>query len=56
LTRALPIILSPDGRVMDGMPRVAKALMQAAKMISARQFARDPKPDHVGVEPDRLPY
>jgi len=51
-----PIILSSDGRVMDGMHRVAKALMQAAKTVLARQFAHDPKPDHVGIEPDRLPY
>lgn len=51
-----PIILAADGRVMDGMHRVAKALMEGRQEIEARQFPRDPEPDHVGREPRELPY
>ena len=53
---AFPIILSSDGGVMDGMHRVAKAAIAGHSTISARQFAQDPEPDYVGVEPDKLPY
>ena len=53
---AFPIILSSDGRVMDGMHRVAKAAMKGHASISARQFARNPEPDYVGMNPDELPY
>lgn len=53
---AFPIILSSDGGVMDGMHRVAKAAMEGRASIAARQFAEDPKPDHIGVDPDKLPY
>ena len=51
-----PIILSSDGRVMDGMHRVAKALMRGDQSIEAVRFANDPAPDYVGVSPDDLPY
>ena len=51
-----PIILSSDGRVMDGMHRVAKAAMEGRSSLSAKQFAQDPEPDYVGVDPDKLPY
>ena len=51
-----PIILSADGGVMDGMHRVAKALIQKVDSLPAKRFAQDPAPDHVGVEPDDLPY
>ena len=51
-----PIILSADGRVMDGMHRVAKALIQKVDALPAKRFAEDPAPDHVGVRPDDLPY
>jgi hypothetical protein len=50
-----PIILSSDGRVMDGMHRVCKALLLAHRDIEAVRFARDPEPDYIGVEPDKLP-
>jgi hypothetical protein len=53
---SFPIILSSDGRVMDGMHRVGKALLNGQVDIEAVRFVRDPKPDYVGVEPDRLPY
>ena len=51
-----PIILSQDGRVMDGMHRVCKALMEKRDTISAVQFETDPEPDYVGVSPEDLPY
>lgn len=51
-----PIILSSDGRVMDGMHRVAKALLLGRDRIEAVQFTNDPAPDFVGVQPEELPY
>jgi hypothetical protein len=53
---AYPIILAADGRVMDGMHRVAKALLHGRETIDAVQFEVDPPPDHVGRGPDDLPY
>ncbi len=53
---AYPIILGANRRVMDGMHRVAKAIMQGDAVIEAVQFARDPEPDYVGLEPEDLPY
>ena len=51
-----PIILSSDGRLMDGMHRVSKALLQGFKTIEAVRFVEDPKPDYIDVQPDDLPY
>ena len=51
-----PIILSSDGRVMDGMHRVCKAELLNRPTIEAVQFTADPEPDYVGVHPDELPY
>jgi hypothetical protein len=51
-----PIILSSDGRIMDGMHRVLKALMRGESHIRAVRFLTDPEPDFVGVDPDDLPY
>jgi hypothetical protein len=51
-----PIILSADGRVMDGMHRVAKAVLLRQATIEAVQFDVDPEPDYVDVRPDELPY
>lgn len=53
---AYPIILSSDGRAIDGMHRVAKAAMKGRSSIAARRFEVDPEPDHVGTDPDDLPY
>jgi len=50
------VILSSDGCVMDGMHRVAKAVLFGRTTIEAVQFADDPQPDYVGVRPDDLPY
>jgi hypothetical protein len=51
-----PIILSANGAVMDGMHRVARAVLQDRGDIDARQFDRDPEPDYVGLGPNDLPY
>jgi len=51
-----PIILSSDGRVMDGMHRVAKAALLGHETIDAVQFASDLEPDFVDVQPEDLPY
>jgi hypothetical protein len=51
-----PIVLAADGRVMDGMHRVIKALLAGKATIEAVQFRIDPEPDHVGIHPDELSY
>jgi hypothetical protein len=53
---SFPIILSSDGRVMDGMHRVAKAVLLGQATIEAVQFTGDPEPDYIGVHPHELPY
>lgn len=51
-----PVILSSDGRIMDGMHRVCKALLEGRGEIEAVRFAVDPDPDYVNVRPEDLPY
>jgi hypothetical protein len=41
---------------MDGMHRVAKAMLHGLNSIEAVRFEHDPEPDFVGVDPDNLPY
>ena len=53
---AFPIVLDPEGGVLDGMHRVGKALLQGLPTIAARRLPHLPPPDHVGVRPDDLPY
>jgi hypothetical protein len=53
---SFPIILSASGAVMDGMHRVAKAVLRGDTEIMAVQFDEDPEPDHVGLGPADLPY
>jgi hypothetical protein len=53
---AFPVILSSDGRVMDGMHRICKALLENRTEIEAVRFVRDPAPDYTGLHPDDLPY
>jgi len=53
---AFPVILSSDGRVMDGMHRICKALVEGLSDIEAVRFLQDPEPDYVGLHPDDLPY
>ena len=51
-----PIILAADGGVMDGRHRLAKALREGRSTVDVVQFLEDPPPDHVGKDPDDLPY
>ncbi len=51
-----PIILSNDGRVMDGMHRVCKALLEGESTIKAVRFEETIPPDFVGLEPGELSY
>jgi hypothetical protein len=53
---SFPVILSADGRVMDGMHRIAKAYLLGQTHVNAVRFKIDPEPDYVGVHPDDLPY
>lgn len=54
--RTYPIILCADGRVMDGMHRVAQALLHGDICIAARRFMVTPPPDHTDIMPADLPY
>lgn len=52
-----PIILGANGRVMDGMHRVARAILEGHNTIRAVRFETDPEPDYFSVaRPDELPY
>lgn len=51
-----PVILGCDGRVMDGMHRIAKALLQGREAISAVQFENEVEPDYRSCRPEDLPY
>ncbi len=53
---SFPIILGADGQLMDGMHRVAKAILAKSETIRAVQFVEQPDPDHRNVRPDELPY
>ena len=51
-----PIILSANGRVMDGMHRVCKAWLEGRNTIAAVRFPQTPEPDYVDTDVDALPY
>ena len=51
-----PIILSHDGRVMDGMHRIARALLEGHAEISAVRFPTPTEPDYRNCLPHELPY
>jgi hypothetical protein len=53
---AHPIILGPDGRVMDGMHRIARALLDGRESIAAVRLPVLPEPDYKDCHPDDLPY
>jgi len=53
---AFPIILASNGCVMDGMHRIAKAVLKGGEAIEAVQFEQDPEPDHVGLGPHDVSY
>ncbi|MEN8187418.1 MAG: hypothetical protein ABFR05_09840 [Bacteroidota bacterium] len=51
-----PIILSKNGKIMDGMHRVCKAFIMGLQEINAVQFTVDPKPDYKNVYAEDLQY
>ena len=51
-----PIILGSDDRVMDGMHRIAKAILEGHTSIRAVRFTEHPEPDHHNCQPNELPY
>lgn len=51
-----PILLGPDGGVMDGMHRIARALLEGRDAIAARRLPELPEADYRGCQPDELPY
>lgn len=53
---AYPIILCAEGRLMDGMHRVVKALVAGHIDIPAVRFAQTPPPDFINVALADLPY
>ena len=53
---AYPVILGPDGRVMDGMHRICRAILDGRSTIAAVVLAELPPPDHRNVRPEDLPY
>lgn len=50
-----PIILGHDDRVMDGMHRVARALIEGRSTIPAVRFSELPAPDFRNCRPGDLP-
>ena len=53
---SLPIILSADGEVLDGMHRIAKAVLSGYATVSAQHLSCNPDPDWLlpKAAPDRL--
>jgi hypothetical protein len=42
-----PVILSADGRLMDGGHRLARAWLEGRTEVTAQRFETDPAPDYV---------
>lgn len=50
-----PVILSPDGGVLDGIHRIAKAMAQGERTVKAVRIKEMPPPDEV-LSPDDPRY
>jgi len=50
-----PVIVCPQGRVMDGMHRILKALTSGGDSVKAVQLPQMPDPDYTDVQPSDLP-
>ncbi len=48
---SFPVILGPDGRVMDGMHRIARVMLEGRTEVSAVRFLTLPEPDHRTASP-----
>lgn len=53
---SFPILLCAQGRVMDGMHRVAKAKLMGDEFIYALQFKSTPAPDFINIDENDLNY
>ena len=53
---SFPVILGGDGRVMDGMHRIARAVLEDRRTIRAVRFPVLPEPDFCGCRPEDLSY
>jgi hypothetical protein len=53
---SFPVIFGPGGRVMDGMHRIARAMLEGKKEVSAVCFPALPEPDYRDCRPADLPY
>ncbi|WP_126976170.1 hypothetical protein [Frigidibacter oleivorans] len=51
-----PILICGEGRLMDGMHRVLKALVEDRCKIAAIRLNPTPEPDFVNVDLQALPY
>lgn len=51
-----PILLCADGRLMDGMHRIIKAMLEHRTHILSIRFPATPAPDHINVHADDLLY
>ncbi len=51
-----PILICPEGRIIDGMHRVARAWLDGHTTIKARRLDHLPAPDAKNVSLDDLPY
>lgn len=51
-----PILLCAEGRVMDGMHRVVKALIEGHETILSKRFPTTPRHDFCNVAPEDLLY
>ena len=51
-----PVILCADGRLMDGMHRLVRALAEDRTYVPAVRLSKTPPPDFINVSLDDLPY
>ena len=51
-----PIMLGHDGRVMDGMHRIARPILEVHHEIDAVRFPSPVEPDHRNCLPHELQY
>jgi hypothetical protein len=48
--------IGPGGRVMDGLHRIARSMLEGKKEVSAVRFPTPPEPDYRDCQPADLPY
>lgn len=51
-----PVITAADGRVMDGMHRICRAIIEGRQHLDVVQFPEDPEPTYTNARPEALPY